>query len=439
MLTIRELIKTLYNALIQKLKNHRGNWEQNDPTADDYIKNRPFYVDENKTITIIPKQTVAFNSERGAVSTVGTATIPLSPIIELVVGQEYDVVWDGKKYKCTAYEFDGLAVIGSNFIMNGLFDDEPFFIAISKEMFSGAYLGTEDTNSHVVEVTTKYIKKLDKKYLPDDLNLDLADVAYSGSYYDLYDTPTIYSDVVRYGTTQSLSTTQKTTAKTNIEAVGYDAQTLTDAQKTQARTNIDAVSSEDITGVVKYSTEQSLTDEQKEVARNNIGAADEVKVEELITSAKEGILFADEINSYKYVVCMRGGNLATYCATSSIEVTTMPIKVEYITGEYFDPTGMVVTATAYDDSTREITNYTYSTNYLTEDTAIIVITYVEAGIVHTTSIPITVDPFDAETVLVDFTYTSNDDGTYTITGWKETLNGESSTELIIPNNGLILV
>ena len=43
MLTIRELIKTLYNAFIQKLKKYRGNWEQNDPTADDYIKNRPFY------------------------------------------------------------------------------------------------------------------------------------------------------------------------------------------------------------------------------------------------------------------------------------------------------------------------------------------------------------------------------------------------------------
>lgn len=45
MLTIRELIKTLYNAFIQKLKKHRGNWEQNDPAADDYIKNRPFYTD----------------------------------------------------------------------------------------------------------------------------------------------------------------------------------------------------------------------------------------------------------------------------------------------------------------------------------------------------------------------------------------------------------
>jgi len=48
MLTMKEIIRIFYNALLQKLKNHRGNWNQNDPTADDYIKNRPFYTDESK-------------------------------------------------------------------------------------------------------------------------------------------------------------------------------------------------------------------------------------------------------------------------------------------------------------------------------------------------------------------------------------------------------
>lgn len=278
MLTIRELIKTLYNAFNQKLKNHRGNWEQNDPTADDYIKNRPFYVDENKVIKIIPKQTITFSSGYEAESA-GYVNISLSPIIELVVGQEYDVVWDGMKYKCTAYEFDGLAVIGSNFIMNGSFDDEPFFIAINKEMFGGAYIVTGDANSHMVEVTTKDIKKIDKKYLPDGIvtENDLAPVAMSGDYYDLYNLPdlfdgnynnltnkpTVYTDVVRYNNAQNLTTNQKKTSKANIGAVGYDTnQDLTTAQKTQAKTNI---------GAVGYEA-QTLTDTQKAQARTNIGA-----------------------------------------------------------------------------------------------------------------------------------------------------------------------
>lgn len=44
MLTIHEVIKTFYNALLQRLKRYRGNWEQNDPTADDYIKNKPTII-----------------------------------------------------------------------------------------------------------------------------------------------------------------------------------------------------------------------------------------------------------------------------------------------------------------------------------------------------------------------------------------------------------
>lgn len=44
-----------------------------------------------------------------------------------------------------------------------------------------------------------------------------------------------------------------------------------------------------------------------------------------------------------------------------------------------------------------------------------------------------------EVVLIDFTYTKNEDGTYTITDWKGTLNGEASTECIIPDHDLIKV
>lgn len=62
---------------------------------------------------------------------------------------------------------------------------------------------------------------------------------FSGAYEDLSNLPTIYTDVVRYSS-QSLSNTEKNTARTNIGAVGYESQSLTDAQKTQARTNIGA-------------------------------------------------------------------------------------------------------------------------------------------------------------------------------------------------------
>ena len=48
-----------------------------------------------------------------------------------------------------------------------------------------------------------------------------------------------------------------------------------------------------------------------------------------------------------------------------------------------------------------------------------------------------VDPF--YDTLIDFEYTKNSDGTVTITAWKGTLNGEPSTELVIPDNNRIIL
>lgn len=413
MLTIREVIKTFYNALLQRLKKHRGNWEQNDPTADDYIKNRPFYTDENDKTIIIPEQQVAVNSERGSAASGGYVTIPLSPVIEFVVGQSYEIVWNGKSYACTAYEFDGLAAVGNSSMMGGSNTGEPFFIAISKDFFGGAYIYAYTTGTHTVEVSCVKVVKLDKKYLPD---LGLAPVATSGNYWDLEELPTIYTDVVRYGTSQSLSTSQKQVA----------------------RNNIGAVSSSEVTGVVKY-TAQELTEEEKAQVRENIGTLETSDIENQIEKAKGHIALIDQNSGYTYIVGVIDGNLVSTIGVKAIAVTTMPSKTEYIHGEYFDTTGMVVTAICQDGTTKELTDYIYTTGWLAEGETIVEITYVEAGITYTDTIPVTVSAFDPAVVLVDFAYTDNGDGTYTITGWNGTYNGETSTEMIIPNYGCIIV
>ena len=152
---------------------------------------------------------------------------------------------------------------------------------------------------------------------------------------------------------------------------------------------------------------------------------------------KYSLTFIDQVNGYTYIACMRNGNFVTYCPTESFELTTMPAKTEYTVGEYFDPTGMVVTAIAQDGTSREITEYAYSTDVFTENTTSVNVTYVEDGTTHTVTVPIVIKSI--ADVLVDFNYKDNGDGTYTITGWKGTYNGEPSTEIIVPDHTTIIV
>ena len=150
------------------------------------------------------------------------------------------------------------------------------------------------------------------------------------------------------------------------------------------------------------------------------------------------IILVDELTGYKYAVILVDGILVPQICCSKIEITTQPNKTTYMAGEYFDPTGMVITATYEDGSTKELTDYTYPTHYLTVSDASLEIQCSATGL-STSLIPdITINPFD-EALLVDFKYIKNDDGTYELTEWKGTLNGENSTECVIPDNALIIV
>lgn len=49
------------------------------------------------------------------------------------------------------------------------------------------------------------------------------------------------------------------------------------------------------------------------------------------------------------------------------------------------------------------------------------------------------EAFNAAEILIDFNYVDNGDGTYTLTGWKGTLNGMLSTELVVPDYPQIIL
>ena len=74
----------------------------------------------------------------------------------------------------------------------------------------------------------------------------------------------------------------------------------------------------------------------------------------------------------------------------SITITTNPDKMIYEAGDYFDKTGMVVTATYDDGNTAIVKNYTITPTVLTKNTQQVNITYRENGIGVSTTLSVTV-------------------------------------------------
>ena len=166
MLTTREVIKTFYNALLQRLKKHRGDWNQNDPSADDYIKNRPFYVGEPVETVLLEESTVSFNDAgKGVYGTEFRSSF------EATAGETYKVFWDGTVYECTCVGIDELYSIGNCSILGyGSDTSEPFCMIIRNG--KGIKILTTDTSaSHTFSISgcVQEVVKINEKYLPQNL------------------------------------------------------------------------------------------------------------------------------------------------------------------------------------------------------------------------------------------------------------------------------
>ena len=146
--------------------NVQPDWNQNDETAADYVKNRPFYTGDLVKTEIIPETTVTFSEMSGLMA----ANWPES--FDIVDGQTYIISWDGTDYACTGILFNGTAPILGNLGIYGLGDDtgEPFiFMNQSKWIVAS----TESATEHIISISTfaQEVVKIDEKYLPEATNI----------------------------------------------------------------------------------------------------------------------------------------------------------------------------------------------------------------------------------------------------------------------------
>lgn len=135
----------------------------------------------------------------------------------------------------------------------------------------------------------------------------------------------------------------------------------------------------------------------------------------------------DVQNGQSYILYMKDGSLISELECDKIEVTTMPNVIYYPGGKPVSLAGMVVTLFYTNGDTKDITNYTYTTERLTHS-MLVHITY-NSYKKFTTTIEVGIDDY------VDFVYEDNGDNTFTILDWKGTYRGQPSVFCVLPDTG----
>ena len=135
-------------------------WNQNDDTADDYIKNRPFY-ESTQSVTLL-------NGTFNFVNSDGMYLAKPNAAYDLIEGETYTVTFDNVTYKCSATKINGEVCVLGNLSIGGAGNNtgEPFVISVNNHQWMIATNTSEGTHSVSVVGNAIVITKVPEKYLP---------------------------------------------------------------------------------------------------------------------------------------------------------------------------------------------------------------------------------------------------------------------------------
>ena len=157
---------TAHNAageqIVGTFEQVQSDWNQNDETAVDYVKNRPFYTGNPVETVLVEESTLTFREVGNGI--IYATEIP--PIFLATAGKTYTVYWDSTSYECTCVDI-GYPVLGNlSIAFDGSDTGEPFVILMSNEYI---VIYTSDTSaSHTFSISkvAPEVVKVDTKYLP---------------------------------------------------------------------------------------------------------------------------------------------------------------------------------------------------------------------------------------------------------------------------------
>ena len=135
-------------------------WNQNDASAPDFFKNRPF-GEETSRMFLIPEQVIPID-EYGS----GGVELGIKP----VAGNTYTVMWNGTEYDCLAqdFEMDGIPCVflGNQIIAGGEDTGEPFAVLAVDAMGAWLVFPTDAIFEALVSIVGEatVVNKIDAKF-----------------------------------------------------------------------------------------------------------------------------------------------------------------------------------------------------------------------------------------------------------------------------------
>lgn len=135
-------------------------WNQNDETAADYIKNRPFYTGDPVETVLVEKNALSFIEEGGLYVAFFKSDF------EATVGETYKVSWDGTIYECTCIDLSAPFMGNLSIVGEGSDTGEPFAIFVYDNV--GIEISTKDSSaSHTISISgiVEPIVKIPAKFI----------------------------------------------------------------------------------------------------------------------------------------------------------------------------------------------------------------------------------------------------------------------------------